>query len=78
MSAAEAVKRKFRVGQVVGAKDGSYGELVTPHAARPLQCSGRGSYTLFNNEGYVYVRGAKEQWYHVSELRPLTKRERGK
>jgi hypothetical protein len=69
---------KFRAGQVVKVRDGSYGLLVTPRRAKPLQFSGKGSGTLFNAEGYVYLLGAKYACYHYSELRPLSKRERDK
>jgi len=68
---------KFKVGQVVRARDGSYGRLVTPRGYSRLQFSGKGSGTLFNAKGYAYLQGAKDAWYHKSELRPLTKKERG-
>ena len=67
-------RAKFRVGQVVRFRDGSYGRLETPAQASPLQSTCR---RLFSVEGYVYAHGSKEEWYHISELRLLTAREKG-
>ncbi len=69
------MKPKFYAGLVVFCGDGSYGKLVYPHQARPLQCE-KGS-PLFGDGDNAYVKGAKEPWYHRSELRPLTAREAG-
>jgi len=67
----ERRKPKFHAGQVVRCRDGSYGKLVTPRVAKPLQYSGRVLFT----DGNAYVLGAKDGWYHISDIRPLNKRE---
>jgi len=70
-----AKKAEFRVGQVVHTIDGSYGKLVSPHQAMPLQCAS--GQPLFNADGHAFLTGAKERWYHISELRSLTAGEIG-
>ena len=65
---------KFKAGEVVAIKDGSYGKLVTPKQAHPDEWTGE---DLFDADGNAYVNGAGISWYHISEFRKLTKRERG-
>jgi len=74
MKRKEKAGPKFRVGQVVRAKDGSYCRLITPYKAKMDDVR---QHRLFDSSGYVYAHGGREGWYHVSELRPLTARESG-
>jgi len=61
---------KFKWHQVVAVNDGSFCKLVMPAEVGKTSEEG-----LFGHDGNVYVIGGKEPWYHVSELRPLTKSE---
>lgn len=57
------------------AAGGGYGKLITLYQRDPTLY--KISDPLFDSGGFVYIDGAKDQWYHVEDLRPLTPREHG-
>lgn len=60
---------KFRVGQVVAVKHWEGGPPI--EFVRLYRKKGES----FQDDDAIYAHGGKDPWYHVTELRPLTKRE---
>jgi len=58
---------KYRPGQVV----------ILKRTKSPVQLYKKGGLPFIDSGGYAYIYNAVEGWVHISEIRPLTHREKG-